>query len=112
MLRFRQARLPRQPRSRPERSARYVYWAAPGHFHAFVLTIVPTLSNQLYDINGFWVPRQANELADKASNLERKEDEIRKAADASRSAIPSEERELDEAKARVRDAQDALNPAK
>lgn len=109
MLRFRQARLPRQLRSLPERSARYVCWAAPGHLRACVLTTVPC---QLSDINGFWVPRQANELADKASNLERKEDEIRKAADASRSAIPSEERELDEAKARVRDAQDALNPAK
>lgn len=55
---------------------------------------------------------QANELAEKASNLERKQDEIRKAAEASKSAIPAEERELDDAKARVRDAQDALNPAK
>ena len=44
--------------------------------------------------------------------MERKEYEVRSHADASRSAIPSEERELDEAKARVRDAQDALNPAK
>ena len=71
-----------------------------------------TVPYQLSDIDGCWVPRQANELAEKASNLERKEEEIRQAADASRSAIPSEERELDEAKARVRDAQDALNPAK
>ena len=55
---------------------------------------------------------QANELAEKASNLERKQEEIRSAGDASRAAIPSEERELDEAKARVREVQDALNPAK
>ena len=59
-----------------------------------------------------WFVSQANELAEKASTLERKEGEIRSHADASRSAIPSEERELDEAKSRVRDAQDALNPAK
>ena len=55
---------------------------------------------------------QANELAEKASDLERKEYEVRSHADASRSAIPSEERELEEAKAKVRAAQDALNPAK
>ncbi len=60
----------------------------------------------------WWSESQANELAEKASNLERKQGEIRSAAEASRSAIPAEERELDDAKARVRDAQDALNPAK
>ncbi len=69
--------------------------------------------HELADCNlSWWSRSQANELADKASNLERKEEEIRRAAEASKSAIPAEERELDDAKARVRDAQDALNPAK
>lgn len=55
---------------------------------------------------------QANELADKAAQYDRKADEIRHAGDASRSAIPGDERAVETAKDRVREAQDALSPAK
>lgn len=55
---------------------------------------------------------QANELADKAARYDAKADEIRSAGDASRAAIPGDERAVDDAKARVRDAQDELTPVK
>ena len=55
---------------------------------------------------------QANELADKAAQYDRKADEIRHAGDASRTAIPGDERAVETAKDRVREAQDALSPAK
>lgn len=55
---------------------------------------------------------QANELAKKASNYERKVDEIRAAGDSSRKAIPGDERAVEAAKQRVRDAEDELSPAK
>lgn len=51
-------------------------------------------------------------MADKAAQYDRKVDEIRDAGEGSRKAIPGDERAVEIAKDRVREAQDALSPAK